>query len=103
MAGKIFVNYRRDDAKAEAARLHDRLAQSFGAAKVFMDVDNLLPGERFDLRLKEALAGTDVFLAVIGARWMDLLEARRGSGERDYRARGDRRRAGRQDRRSSPC
>ncbi len=84
VAGKIFVNYRRDDAKAEAARLHDRLAQSFGAANVFMDVDNLLPGERFDLRLKEALAGTDVFLAVIGARWLDLLEARAESGERDY-------------------
>ena len=84
MAGKIFVNYRRDDAKAEAARLHDRLAQSFGAANVFMDVDNLLPGERFDLRLKEALAGTDVFLAVIGARWLTLLEARAQSGERDY-------------------
>jgi D-alanyl-D-alanine carboxypeptidase (penicillin-binding protein 5/6) len=84
VSGKIFVNYRRDDAKAEAARLHDRLAQSFGAASVFMDVDNLLPGERFDLRLKEALAGTDVFLAVIGARWLDLLEARAQSGERDY-------------------
>ncbi len=49
-----------------------------------MDVDNLLPGERFDLRLKEALAGTDVFLAVIGARWLTLLEARAASGERDY-------------------
>ncbi len=84
VAGKIFVNYRRDDAKAEAARLHDRLVQSFGAANVFMDVDNLLPGERFDLRLKEALAGTDVFLAVIGARWLDLLQARAESGERDY-------------------
>ena len=84
MADRIFVNYRRDDAKAEAARLHDRLAQSFGAANVFMDVDNLLPGERFDLRLKEALAGTDVFLAVIGVRWLALLEARAQSGERDY-------------------
>ena len=84
VAGKIFVNYRRDDAKAEAARLHDRLAQSFGAGGVFMDVDNLLPGERFDLRLKEALAGTDVFLAVIGGRWLELLEARAESGERDY-------------------
>jgi hypothetical protein len=84
VASKIFVNYRREDAKAEAARLHDRLAQSFGADNVFMDVDNLLPGERFDLRLKEALAGTDVFLVVIGARWLTLLEARAESGERDY-------------------
>jgi hypothetical protein len=84
MAGKIFINYPRDDAKAEAARLRDRLAQVFGAANVFMDVDNLLAGERFDLKLQEALAETDVFLAVIGARWMDLLDARAAGGERDY-------------------
>jgi hypothetical protein len=84
VAGKIFVNYRRDDAKAEAARLHDKLALHFGAANVFMDVDNLLPGERFDLKLQEALAETDIFLAVIGARWQELFEARAASGQRDY-------------------
>ena len=80
MAGKVFVNYGRDDAKAEAARLHDWLAQTYGAANVFMDVDNLLPGVRFDLKLKEALAETDIFLAVIGARWQQLFEARAASG-----------------------
>jgi hypothetical protein len=84
MAAKIFVNYRRDDAKSEAARLRDRLAVAFGAANAFMDIDNLLAGERFDLKLQEALAETDVFLAVIGARWMDLLKARTASGEHDY-------------------
>jgi formylglycine-generating enzyme required for sulfatase activity len=84
VAGKIFINYRREDARAEAARLRDRLADAFGAANVFMDVDNLLPGERFDLKLQEALAETDVFLAVIGARWSELLAARTDSGERDY-------------------
>ncbi len=84
MAGKIFINYRRDDAKAEAARLRDRLAQAFGSENVFMDVDNLLAGERFDVKLEEALADTDVFLAVIGARWLDLLEARAASGKRDF-------------------
>jgi formylglycine-generating enzyme required for sulfatase activity len=84
VAGKIFINYRREDARAEAARLRDRLAAAFGAANVFMDVDNLLPGERFDLKLQEALAETDVFLAVIGARWSELLAARSESGERDY-------------------
>jgi hypothetical protein len=30
MPGKIFINYRRDDAIATAGRLHDRLAQAFG-------------------------------------------------------------------------
>ncbi|MFZ1110493.1 MAG: TIR domain-containing protein [Rhodomicrobium sp.] len=84
MAGKIFINYRREDARAEAARLHDRLAAAFGAANVFMDVDNLRAGERFDLKLQKALAETDVFLAVIGARWSELLAARVESGEHDY-------------------
>ena len=84
MAGKIFVNYRRGDTKDASARLRDKLAATFGEADVFMDVDNLRPGERFDLKLQEALAGADVFLAVIGARWMDLLEARSASGERDF-------------------
>ncbi len=84
MAGKIFVNYRRGDARDGAARLRDKLAATLGDADVFMDVDNLLAGERFDLKLKEALAGTEVFLAVIGAHWMDLLEARKASEERDF-------------------
>jgi GMP synthase PP-ATPase subunit len=30
MAGKIFINYRRDDSPGTAGRLHDRLAQTFG-------------------------------------------------------------------------
>lgn len=82
--GKIFVNYRRDDERAMAARVRDRLAQSFGNRKVFMDVDHLMAGLRFDHELEKALAETDVFLAVIGPRWMELLAARRASGERDY-------------------
>ena len=84
MAGKIFVNYRRGDVRDAAARLRDKLADALGESEVFMDVDNLLAGERFDLKLKEALAGTEIFLAVIGPRWMELLEARMESGERDY-------------------
>lgn len=67
-----------------AARMRDRLAGVFGAAHVFMDVDNLLAGQRFDKELEKALVQTDVFLAVIGPRWIDLFNQRRASGERDY-------------------
>jgi len=84
MAGKIFVNYRRDDERAAAARVRDRLATAFGRANVFMDVDNLVAGQRFDRELEKALAETDVFIAVIGARWMQLLADRQAAGERDY-------------------
>jgi hypothetical protein len=84
MAGKIFINYRRDDCRGEAARLHDKLAADFGKSNLFMDVDHLLVGLRFDAELENALAQSDVFLAVIGARWLDLLAERQKSGERDY-------------------
>jgi formylglycine-generating enzyme required for sulfatase activity len=84
MPGKIFVNYRRDDERSMAARIRDRLAASFGDANVFMDVDNLLAGQRFDRELEKALGQTDVFLAVIGPRWLELLAERQASGERDY-------------------
>ena len=46
MSGKIFINYRRDDERAVAARIRDRLAGVFGSSNVFMDVDNLMAGQR---------------------------------------------------------
>ena len=44
MAGKIFINYRRDDVPGDARGVRDGLAQRFGKAKLFMDVVNLLAG-----------------------------------------------------------
>ena len=84
MSGRIFINYRRDDARDIAARVRDHLAGVFGGSNVFMDVDNLMAGQRFDKELEKALAETDVFLSVIGPKWMELFEARQASGERDY-------------------
>ena len=84
MAGKIFVSYRRDDDPHGAARVRDGLAARFGKTNLFMDVDDLLAGLRFDDELAKALAACDVFIAVIGVRWMDLLKAKASSGERDY-------------------
>ena len=68
MAGKIFINYRRDDARDMAACVRDRLAAVFGSPNVFMDVDNLMAGQRFDKELEKALAETDVSLSVIGPK-----------------------------------
>jgi hypothetical protein len=84
MARKIFVNYRREDDRAAAARIHDRLASVFGSSNVFLDVDDLLPGQRFDKELDEALARTEIFVAIIGSRWMQLLSERQAAGGRDY-------------------
>ena len=84
MQGKIFVSYRRDDERAMAARIRDRLAQVFGEGNVFMDVDHLSPGQRFDVELHRALRETSVFIAIIGSRWLNILQARRASREPDF-------------------
>lgn len=84
MPARIFVNYRRDDDPNGAARVSDGLTAKFGRSSVFMDVDNLLAGQRFDEELAKALTQCDVLVAVIGPRWMEALAARRETGERDY-------------------
>jgi TIR domain len=80
----LFINYRREDGGAEAARIRDRLVTVFGPDNVFMDVDDLKPGQRFDHELAKALDRCNVFLAVIGSRWYDLLYERSHSGGWDY-------------------
>jgi hypothetical protein len=47
MAGKIFINYRRDDSISTAGRLQDRLALTFGRKNLFMDVDHVPAGVDF--------------------------------------------------------
>jgi len=82
--GKIFISYRREDAPGDARGICDRLGRSFGVGNVFMDVDRLLAGQRFDRELDKALAQCDVLIAVIGARWMELLSDYAQQNKRDY-------------------
>ena len=84
MANKIFVNYRRDDARDITARIRDRLALAFGDASVFMDVTNLIAGQRFDAELARALSDTGILLAVIGPKWASLLAQRAAKGQQDF-------------------
>src|SRR6516164_2720576 len=81
MAGKIFINYRRDDAIGTAGRLHDRLAQTFGRNNLFMDVDHIPAGVDFADYLHSQVAACDVFLAIIGPNW---LNAKDDSGRRRF-------------------
>jgi TIR domain len=76
MAGKIFINYRRDDAIGTAGRLHDRLAQTFGRDNLFMDVDHIPVGADFVEYLHSQVAACDVFLAVIGPNWLNAKDNR---------------------------
>ncbi len=63
---RVFVSYRREDARHLAGRLADRLVERFG---VFMDMDTIEPGTDFTDVIKQAVEDCDVFMAVIGTRW----------------------------------
>jgi TIR domain-containing protein len=71
MAGKIFINYRREDSIGTAGRLHDRLTDTFGRDNLFMDVDNIPVGVNFEEYLKSQVAACDVVLSVIGPNWLN--------------------------------
>lgn len=76
--GGIFISYRRDDAAADAGRLHDDLRRRY-AENVFLDV-SMGAGVDFQEVLFAQLGSCDVLLALIGPRW---LQARNeATGER---------------------
>lgn len=84
MSGRLFISYRRDDEPAEARSLRDRLALAFGDDAIFMDVDSLSVGADFRQSLDSALNSCAAFIAVIGPRWLPILQARIAAGDVDY-------------------
>lgn len=66
----IFISYRREDGAAFAGRLFDRLAESFGDRRIFMDVDDIQPGHDFVEAIDKAIAECGVLLVVVGKSWL---------------------------------
>ncbi len=71
----IFINYRRKDSAPYAGRVYDRLAGHFGHGHVFMDIDQIEPGEVFDQVIQEKLAAVQVAVVLIGEHWLDIADA----------------------------
>jgi hypothetical protein len=66
----IFVSYRRDDSSGHAGRLFDRLVHHFGKDRIFMDIDNIEPGEDFVTVIENAVGSCEILIAVIGRHWI---------------------------------
>jgi len=69
---KIFISYRRDDSADITGRIYDRLAEEFGRDSIYRDLDAIPYGVDFPAHIDQALKTCDVFLAVIGSRWMTI-------------------------------
>jgi len=74
--GNLFISYRRDDAAPYAGRLCDQLTAIIGQRRVFMDVEDILPGQNFSQAIEKTLSGCSHVLVVIGPRWHEILQAR---------------------------
>jgi len=79
----IFISYRREDSGGHAGRLCDRLTARFGNARVFMDLQDIAPGQNFAQSIDEMIATCDCVIAVIGPRWIEAIQ-RRAPGADDY-------------------
>lgn len=66
---KIFVSYRRKDTRHITARLVDKLEDIADIEEVFIDVDDIFPGDDFAAKIDGALAASDVCLIMIGEHW----------------------------------
>jgi hypothetical protein len=87
MSGQIFINYRRGDEPGFTQALLGRLEQAFPPDQIFIDVDNISPGEDFTLVLESQVAQCDTLLAVIGKGWLnatDELGSRRLDDPHDF-------------------
>src|SRR5262249_26065844 len=76
----IFISYRRTDAGGHAGRLCDRLTARFGGDRVFLDIQDIHPGQNYATSIEDTIATCDCVIAVIGPHWLETIRARAQSG-----------------------
>jgi hypothetical protein len=69
--GRIFINYRRDDSRADSGRVYDHLSARF-PGKVFRDVGSLEPGVDWHQAIGRVISQSDACVVVIGSNWLSI-------------------------------
>ncbi len=67
---KVFVSYRHAD-KHAAARIVDFLIAVFGRSAIFHDIQSIPAGQDFRTALRQAVADSELVLAVVGPTWIE--------------------------------
>jgi TIR domain-containing protein len=76
---RIFLNYRREDTRPYARLLYDALRERWpGDDQVFLDLDRISAGLDFVKAINRAVGGCDVLIAVIGSKWLSVVDAATG-------------------------
>ena len=74
---RVFISYRRADSAPSATKLYRHLGMRFGKDLVFQDLDDIKPGADFRETIRQELATCQVFLILIGPRWLIDAQGRR--------------------------
>ncbi len=80
----IFISYRRGDEQDFVERIRDWFVQRYGADNVFMDFAHIPPYVKFKDFIRQRLDKSDVFIPIIGPRWLELLRAKADDDEEDF-------------------
>lgn len=83
----IFINYRREDSKAYAVLLKEKIQASFENVHVFLDTEDIKAGQHWPRRLEQELRQAAVVLSLIGKSWLkcqDEYGIRRLDNEEDW-------------------
>ncbi len=75
----IFISYRREDSAGYAGRICQELGNIFGADHVFMDIEDIAPGEDFTKAIESRISECDALVTLIGPQWLSSLRAREQS------------------------
>lgn len=70
--GKLFISYRRADARGVAGRLSDTLGAYFGDDRVFRDIENIAGGADFGNVIEQNLQAADAVIVLIGPEWLSI-------------------------------
>ncbi len=70
--GKLFISYRRADARGIAGRLGDTLGAYFGDERVFRDIENIVGGADFGNVIEQNLQAADAVIVLIGPDWLSI-------------------------------
>jgi hypothetical protein len=70
--GRLFISYRRSDARGTAGRLSDTLGAYFGDNRVFRDIENIQGGADFGNVIEESLQHADAVIVLIGPQWISM-------------------------------
>jgi serine/threonine protein kinase/tetratricopeptide (TPR) repeat protein len=82
----LFISYRRADSPDTVKLIHERLKRRLPRWEIFYDHESIPLGEQFPEQLRAKAASAAVVLVVIGPKWLEILQERKGAAVDHVRA-----------------